>query len=179
MFKVKKNLNSKRMSVLLVSIVVCFSISTSLPIEQFFIRFSSPEMAFSYSHNIKSLYKVINEGSFALAVYDDNDRLSFTHLSKDDSGWIMNNSSNDTDVDVVNNCFVISAKFTDHHKAIILIYDDENNQLSVEDSKGSNFINFKIKYDNVIENFCYSVIQIPNSDYIITVNGVSKKIELN
>jgi len=155
-----------------------------VPLEQPFIRFTTPEAAFNYSYDPKCLMKIINDTDIALAIYNNgDDALSYVLFNKDNKGWIMNNNSDEVNLKVVDKYFLISAKSYQNNKAMILIcnptVNNQNSEISVSDSKESKFEKFNFEFQRYTNFYRYAIIEIPDPNYIITIEGNAEQIALS
>ena len=69
-----------------IAIIIATSLSHLLPVENLFVRFSSPERAFEYSVN-GTISEVVTGEHSALVLYRINDSVSIAVLPRDDRGW--------------------------------------------------------------------------------------------
>ena len=175
-----KTIDRRKIFLLLCVAVLGFMVSRMLPIEQPFVRFHTPEQAFSYTHNSKTLVKMISDENMSVAMYDQNGSLSFVIIDKDEKGWLMNNTSNGINFITANKYIVITAKSSLHNKMMVFVniatYGNEDSQLDIQDNLGSHYKKFEFVFYQTISKFGYTVLNTPVSNYKVNINGITTAV---
>lgn len=171
-----KVIDRRRIFLVLCTAVLGYMVFTMLPIEQSFVRFNTPEQAFSYTHNSKTLVKIVNDENMAVAMYDQNGSLSFVIIEKDEKGWLMNNTSNGIKFITVDKYIITTAESSSHNKMMVFVnmatYDNEDSQLDIQDNSGSHYEKFEFVFHQTTTKFGYTVLNKPVSNYKVNINGI-------
>lgn len=180
--KKARKLGQKNTSLLLLFVILGYLISTSLPVEQSFVRFRTPEESFRYSNNSRSLIKTIQDDDFAVVVYDNNGKLSFTVANKDKTGWLLCNDVNQVFSDSIDQYSITVVKSYSSKNMVIAMFpdygDSGNRQINVQDKMQSSFHYNQFKFMQYTFKVGYTVINSYPSNYTLTVNGLTKALSL-
>lgn len=177
-----RRLGRKRVSQLLLVVVLGYLFSTSLPVEQSFIRFSTPEESFGYSYNQNTLLKTIQKDDFAVALYNNNGKLSYTAINKDKGGWLLCDEVNQVSYDTINQYVVTVVRSYSNKEMVIAmssVYGNSNNSpLEVHDNIASEFSYDSFEFIQYTCHMAYTVIDTYPSNYEVDMNGASKTLVL-
>lgn len=178
-FKVAhKAMNRKRIIFIIFSAVLGYTLLTLLPVEKTFLRFDTQEKAFDYCYNAKSLIKMVKDDNVAIAIYNNNGRVSNVMIEKDKNGWIMNNSSDGIKFKTVDRYSIVTAEPASHNKIMVLINtvtmnNAEKIQLNINDSNKVKYSKFQFVFSQGTWEFAYTVLSKPLANYQVTINGIT------
>ena len=155
-------------------IVIACLISFQLPIEQLFLTYPSVEDAFTYRYSPNSLIEVVQNDSTAVVIYTpDNESISFCSMQKEKKGWKV-------DVFSIFNVHYKSYKKTFIYEIIIpqqsqmfLFVTQPFTIPKVTDNYNSQFIPISFYLNGMRSDLFYTVIDLPNPDYMLIVDGES------
>lgn len=154
------------MIIVIVLFMFCSTVFNFIPIENYFMNFSSPEQVFNYMYN--SDVELVVEGKHsALVIGEDNKRNdSFSIVSKSQDGWKISTTLNEKRKDtIVTSDFLINLiyhKKTDEYYIVVDIFSETSKPL---DSCESSFVFFER------DSSYYAYISEYNDNYWIEING--------
>lgn len=154
-------------------IIVLTAVSATIPFENTFLTFSSPESAFSYSSN-STLKLIVNgeKSDFAVGVKDD--KYVYTIIPKSDNGWKSGVGFNSKRViqttdDGISICVYQYKNSSDYY---VTILDTNGGPSEISDNSNSKFYHLEKASAELNRTFYtyYACISDFNSKYTITVN---------
>ncbi len=155
-------------------IIVLCSFSFSIPVENLFITFSSPEAAFRYMDT--GIVELVVEGQETTMVIAQNgDADIWTVLPKSDNGWKLGVGKNlKTVVEKVSSDIVIYvSQYRNTEEYYIRVLNTNGGELKISDNQNSTFqclIRFNELVNKTFSKY-YSCIHNFDETYVLTVDG--------
>lgn len=179
----KPNYSKKQKTRIYLALFICLLISQYLPLENAIITYSSPEAAYNYAYYQKPI-KIVKNSEFAVAVYDDNDYISYTKIDKVEGGWKLNKESFVGNIDAglysVGEYTSVVIKGT--NSAFIFVTDpfiDYRGKTinKIGDSTGSNFDSTSFTLKSGKATMYYTFTKLPLNNYYLYINDQEKNIK--
>ena len=174
---IKGKFRNKKAILITISIVtfVVLSFILNYPVENFFIKFATPEEVFHY-RTVGEIKKVVAGENSAMIIYKDKERdIKPSFVTKDGDGWKIGDYSVDqtlsyTDSDYY--IFIYNIKNTsDYYVTINEVTDSDI--ATILDSNGSEFdyISEPITFRDAKDVFYYTYVQNIKDDYKLRIDG--------
>lgn len=166
--KLKKYYNKKTLQKLLSTSVLIFLISLWINIENLFLEFNSPELAYYYFNGLNKIYLKVDGRTTTLLVCK-NDEIDIV-LKNSESKWKIRNDHlshiSSESYRYNNNVTITNYKY--NNEVYIEIFVRNKNNITISDNRNTNFIlkeggNSKKGYNY------YGYIKDFDDDYVITI----------
>ena len=173
----KKLLRKKSVAIItIVSIIAFTSLISIFPVENAFIRFDTPEQAFSYVETGKFDYVVEGESSSMVVYKKDSNTYSQIFLLKDEKGYMLNSfygyTLTDRMLDGNYALDIFKVKNTDDYYITGVLVSDTSN---VELKSDTRDVKYDIRY-NENNNFFSAYIKEYADDIYLVCDG--EKVEI-
>ncbi|MBQ8789843.1 MAG: hypothetical protein IJZ51_00855 [Ruminiclostridium sp.] len=177
MLNKKKLLRKKSVAIItIVSIIAFTSLISIFPVENAFIRFDTPEQAFSYVETGKFDYVVEGESSSMVVYKKDSNTYSQIFLLKDEKGYMLNSfygyTLTDRMLDGNYALDIFKVKNTDDYYITGVLVSDTSN---VELKSDTRDVKYDIRY-NENNNFFSAYIKEYADDIYLVCDG--EKVEI-
>ena len=173
----KKLLRKKSVAIItIISIIAFTSIISIFPVENAFIRFDTPEQAFSYVETGKFDYVVEGESSSMVVYKKDGNTYSHTFLLKDEKGYMLTSFYGYTNVCMMHNnngiLNVYKVNSIEDYYVTGFLFSDTND---IELKSDTRDVEYDIRY-NENNNFFSAYIKEYADDIYLVCDG--EKVEI-
>ena len=171
--KKKKKISKNNVIIVAVIIVLLCTLSGMLPVENYFLTFSTPEKAFNYTNSEKVLLVV--EGKDSTLVIGEDKKADYVYLllPKCPNGWKLGRGiDKKLKEQTVKEEIVVSLyQYHESNDYYITILDMSGKKLEIMDSCGSSFVTLDNKEMDAEYTFYFSNVSQYDKNYWVKVNG--------